>query len=815
MNIQEAREIIKKAIARNSSFLDLNSITDSEKLTSNDLIELLPDLKKIKSLTGLGLNNNQISNIEVLGQLKSLTELYLSNNQISDIEVLGQLTSLKRLDLDSNQISDIEVLGQLTSLEILYLRGNEKLNFPEEILNKPLNAQIILNFINEYYSKKKKRRLNEAKLVVIGEANIGKTCVINRLVYNEFRKTDSTHGIEIIHWDNIENKADEKEIIDVNVWDFGGQEIMHATHQFFFTNRTVYVLVINARENEDANKTEEWLQRISSFSKNSPIFIVGNKIDENDRGENKKEIGYFDIDKTNLNKKFPEMIKGFYGVSSKQETSQYKKLFKEFKQALIKEIKNLEGITNEFPAHWFKVKDELEQMQDNKTSYIELSEYITKCTKAGIDNEVSQTTWLDFLNDLGIIITYRKDSDLNNTLILNPAWITKGVYALVDNSQIAVKKGILRFNEISKYLTDQNEYPKKKQKFIIKMMEKFKLIIPIKKDEIFMIPDLLPKEEPHTGNWENCFHFQFEYENKKKSIIRRFIVDMYYLHYKETFWRNGIVLKYGENTALVKADIQAKTIFIKIDGNENTRREFFSLIRNKLDEIHNEFDNLKVYKKVGHPSNPKILEDYDKLLQMERDGQAEVYVKDFGNYKVGEFLLSINKNSEDQAILQPQKTNKLDERLESSLQLLKNKEDEFLKLGVLVKDDEEQFGKIIKKANKTARFKSIAYWIIVVIILAFWIGLVLYLGWDYMEKYTYVASLILGLLFTFISCWTLDEYAGFSPKKIMEKELAEQMNVSNFDYNLYEFRKKKLTEIKHEIEMMKSKMVNTKEIELL
>ena len=668
------------------------------------------------------------------------------------------------------------------------------------------DAPKILNFINDYY-REKKRKLNEAKLVVIGEANIGKTCIINRLVDDKFVKTDSTHGIQIIHWDNIEDKNDEKEKIDVNVWDFGGQEIMHATHQFFFTNRTVYVLVVNARENEDTNKTEEWLQRISSFSKNSPVFIVGNKIDENNRGANKKEIGYFDIDKRNLNEKFPEMIKGFYPVSSKEETPQYRELFDEFKQALVAEIKNLEGITNEFPESWFKVKDELEQMQDSKTSYIELSEYITKCAKAGIDNEVNQTTWLDFLNDLGIIITYRKDADLNNTLILNPAWITKGVYALVDNSQIAIKKGILKFKEISGYLGNETEYPKKKQRFIVKMMEKFKLIIPIKKEEIFLIPDLLPKEEPFTGNWENTFHFQFEYEIYEKSIIRRFIVDMYYLHYKDTFWRNGIVLKYEDNTALVKADIHAKTIFIKIDGNENKRREFFSFIRNKFDEIHQEFDNLKVDKKVGHPSDSRILEDYDKLLQMERDGQSEVYIKDFGTYKVSDFLLSVSKTSEDKAILQPQNSIEIRHQTESFIQPIINKQEELNMLNTLVWEDAERFKKIKHKADKTATFKSIVYWALVLVILGFWVGLIFYFGWDYMEQWTYVVSIGLGLLFTFISCLKLDEYAGFSPKKIKEKELEDQMNISNFDNNLFEHRQKKITEVKHEIDMIKSNQI--------
>jgi GTPase SAR1 family protein len=38
----------------------------------------------------------------------------------------------------------------------------------------------------------------------------------------------------------------------VNIWDFGGQEIYHQTHQFFLTERSLYALVADTRtENTD------------------------------------------------------------------------------------------------------------------------------------------------------------------------------------------------------------------------------------------------------------------------------------------------------------------------------------------------------------------------------------------------------------------------------------------------------------------------------------------------------------------------------------------------------------------------------------
>src|SRR5260221_5549812 len=68
------------------------------------------------------------------------------------------------------------------------------------------------------------------------------------------------------------------EPVTLNVWDFGGQEIMHATHQFFLTKRSLYLLVLNAREGEQDTNVEYWLQLIESFGGDSPVLVIINKV---------------------------------------------------------------------------------------------------------------------------------------------------------------------------------------------------------------------------------------------------------------------------------------------------------------------------------------------------------------------------------------------------------------------------------------------------------------------------------------------------------------------------------------------------------
>jgi GTPase SAR1 family protein len=53
---------------------------------------------------------------------------------------------------------------------------------------------------------------------------------------------------------------------------------MHATHQFFLSKRSVYILVLDGRRDE---KTEYWLKHVEAFGGGSPVIIAINKIDEN------------------------------------------------------------------------------------------------------------------------------------------------------------------------------------------------------------------------------------------------------------------------------------------------------------------------------------------------------------------------------------------------------------------------------------------------------------------------------------------------------------------------------------------------------
>ena len=195
----------------------------------NNQITVIPEaIGQLSNLTQLVLGSNQITVIpEAIGLLSNLTLLFLSDNQITVIpEAIGQLSNLTQLNLSNNQITVIpECLETLPKLKQLGLRHNP-LPISPEVLGNRVEPAAIFNYLQKLRSGEV-RPLNEAKVLLVGQGSVGKTSLINRLTHNKYNPNESqTDGLNITDWQITVNTKSVK----LNVWDFGGQEIYHATN---------------------------------------------------------------------------------------------------------------------------------------------------------------------------------------------------------------------------------------------------------------------------------------------------------------------------------------------------------------------------------------------------------------------------------------------------------------------------------------------------------------------------------------------------------------------------------------------------------
>jgi small GTP-binding protein len=597
--------------------------------------------------------------------------LVLNNNQVSNISPLKRLTNLTYLNLGHNKLSRLprEILD--LDMEILWeygdywhgivLEGNPLEHPPVEIVKKGKDA------IKAWFDSMEgeKRPLNEVKVLLVGDGGAGKTSLVKQLLGQAFDKNETqTHGINIDHWEVKTRTNGDK--IKVNIWDFGGQEIMHATHQFFLSKRSLYVLVLDGRKDE---KVEYWLKHVNSFGGDSPVLVVINKIDQNPG---------FDVNRNFLQQKYPN-IRGFFRLSC----ATYEGI-QPFSRQLVKELAEVELIRTTWPQTWFNVKTQLEAMKKKKKNFIGYHEYKAICRKENIKDKTTRDTLVDFLNDLGVVLHF-KDFKLKETHVLDPEWVTTAVYKIINSKAAADAKGLLQLNRLDDVLKrespDDYYYPPDKYRFIVELMQKFQLCYEIGPETV-LIPDLLEVQEPCLEfDTAAALKFLVAYDFLPRSIMPRFIVKMHKDIKAGMQWRTGVVLedKAFGCTAVVKADNEDKKIHIHVQGSETQRRDYFSILRKALRDINNSFEKLDAVEKVPMPDAPHVTVSYNHLLFLEEKGIAD-YIPDGSTaaYKVKDLLGTVHlrvENAGEEEILNILK--KLKEKSDTEETLLQKANDVF------------------------------------------------------------------------------------------------------------------------------------------
>jgi GTPase SAR1 family protein len=69
-------------------------------------------------------------------------------------------------------------------------------------------------------------------------------------------------------------------VLTFSVWDFAGQTVYYNTHQFFLSDRAVYLLLWNIRLGHEHAGLDFWLSSISVHAPKAPIFVVGTHVDQ-------------------------------------------------------------------------------------------------------------------------------------------------------------------------------------------------------------------------------------------------------------------------------------------------------------------------------------------------------------------------------------------------------------------------------------------------------------------------------------------------------------------------------------------------------
>ena len=384
-----------------------------------ELRDLPAEIGQLENLQELNLYSNQLRDLPTeIGQLENLQGLWLNSNQLRDLPAeIGQLENLQTLNLSSNQLSELPAeIGKIPSLELFVVENNPLKTPPYEIATEGLPE------IRDYFDAlgNNPHTLSELKIILVGDGAAGKTSLVKQLFEEKFDPHESqTHGILIR---DLAFSTHTLPNVNAHLWDFGGQETMHATHQFFLSKRSLYVLVLDGRKDE---KAEYWLQHIELLGDKSPTLVVLNKMDQHPG---------FDVNRRFLKDKYPFIV-DFHKISCLEKTG-----IEKLKQAIQETTTKVEILQTKWPENWLAVKQALEQKNKENIDYMPYDSYIDLCKENGVTRESFQHTLIKFLHDLGVVIHFR-EALLEETNVINPEWVTQAVYAIITSKPLFDQQG--------------------------------------------------------------------------------------------------------------------------------------------------------------------------------------------------------------------------------------------------------------------------------------------------------------------------------------------------------------------------------------
>ena len=126
------------------------------------------------------------------------------------------------------------------------------------------------------------------KVVILGASGVGKTCLGLRFVKDQFvNYTASTIGASFLVKELVFNGQK----MTMQIWDTAGQERFQSITRAYYRGAHLFIVVFSVACRDSFEALETWLSDMAaSASSDRFVVIVGNKIDVDEEGKQKRVI---------------------------------------------------------------------------------------------------------------------------------------------------------------------------------------------------------------------------------------------------------------------------------------------------------------------------------------------------------------------------------------------------------------------------------------------------------------------------------------------------------------------------------------------
>ena len=545
--------------------------------------------------------------------------------------------------------------AQLRRLE---LRDNGDLSslVPKEALETS-DAQVILAAYRTFKRAKEEgtaQPLNEVKLLVVGNEAVGKTSLLRYLIHNKPRDPSEARTPGIVLHEKIEVQSWSPQHCDVklNVWDFGGQEMLRGTDRFFLTERSLYLLLLEDRRLDDRTY-EGLLKTIRNCGGDSPILVVINKCDEG-----KQDLR---LDERGLRQSYPNIVTFLRTSCNPGEWAANS--IAALRQKIVEVIRDdprLKHARDPIPNNWLAIKSRLRELTPQR-SVLPNAEFVSLCENpaSGVEKIADaneQRALLQLLHQLGVIVAHglsRESSAASREItLLDPNWLTGAIYRVLEMAKSNECDGEFSRAHLTQWL-DPNVYPSTWHEFILTMMQDSEVglcfRLPAQGEERYLIPEALAPGAPERRRWpEEPLRFRYRYGFLPPGLIPRFIVQSHRnLTGKRSRFKQGVELAAAGCDMLIVADLEDRRVDIEVAGPEARRRSALEIVLNDLDAVHRFNPEAEPVALVPLPDNPKAQVGYEHLLMLEREKGPDYAFFPEGatrEYKVSELLDGVRRD---------------------------------------------------------------------------------------------------------------------------------------------------------------------------
>ena len=627
-----------RSLKLNDNNLGDDSIQNIVLLKDLSLLEIgsrIPSVvqRAMRRVKGFGRNDIGDQGAQQLVSLRKLTSLNLSyQKDITDLKPFSVLSLLSRLDITDTNVTDLSPFKQLIKHGVpvlewgkhdsdgIFVEGCPLIHPPPEIVQQ--GPEAVRNYFREIESQGIDH-LYEAKVLIVGEGRAGKTSLMRRLYHPNKPlpvEDETTKGIDIHRHDF---PLDNGRTFRLNVWDFGGQQIYHATHQFFLTKNSLYILLDDTAKDHKSITDEGfryWLEVIDLLSNHSPVLIF-----QNEKGGRSKRI-----DEAGIKGRFPNVKDVYRG------NLEYPGSADALSKAAELYVQQLPHVGEEVPAKWVEIRKTIEQKAQD-TPYISQQDYFALYGQH-LEFDRSRTLHLSrYFHDLGVFLHFQDDPLLRKTVILQNRWATEAVFRILDDEMVKMFYGRFTTSDCERIWAD-SEYADMHAE-LLALMEKFELCyalpdLPASKDKTWLAPQLLPPSVPaEITNWAQPgdLVLSYRYDFLPKGLINRLMVRKHaYVQRTEMAWINGVLFECDGSSLLAQVMPCGNEITLRARGSES--KMLMSIIAADLDALNASFSGLQAKLKKWIPCRcsqcsasitPELFE-YDRLRKRKRDGKLEV-----------------------------------------------------------------------------------------------------------------------------------------------------------------------------------------------